>query len=299
MSSSTHKKWLHRPSSARPATVVAHRPHVTKPAVAYSRAWYETLAEQLGEVACRRLGIYAIPDSLLLSVVVPVFNERDSLEGALARVRAVPIRKEIILVDDGSTDGTQDILRKLQHENTDDTCNQLVIKYHDRNYGKGRALRTGFQEARGDIVLVQDADLEYNPAEYPRLLQPIIEGEADVVYGSRFLSDDTHRVVHFWHSLRNKVLTMLANCLNDLDLTDAHTCYKVFTRDVVREIAPTLKRNRFGFCPEITAKIARRKRRVFEVPISYRGRTYAEGKKIGWRDGLDALWCIVRYRIAD
>jgi len=265
----------------------------------YSEAWYESLKRRLGEGVCRRLGYYPIPSDLLLSVVIPVYNERATLMDLIDRVRAVPIRKEILLIDDGSTDGTRDLLHDLEEQPPNDEKNEFRVLFHERNQGKGRALRTGFEAARGDIVIIQDADLEYDPAEYPRLLQPIIEGKADVVYGSRFLGDYSHRVLYYWHYLGNKFLTTLSNCFTNLNLTDMETCYKVFRRPVIQDIAPTLKQNRFGFEPEVTAKVARRRCRVYELAISYSGRTYDQGKKIGWRDGLKALWCIVRYGLAD
>jgi glycosyltransferase involved in cell wall biosynthesis len=265
----------------------------------YTTKWFEFLRQRMGAGVCRRLGFYVIPDEMLLSVVIPVYNEEKTLISLLDRVRAVPIRKEIILVEDGSKDGTRDVLKKLELEADADPMNRLRIFYHAQNAGKGRALRTGFAEALGNIVIIQDADLEYDPAEYPRLLQPIIEGQADVVYGSRFLGDYSHRVLYYWHYLGNKFLTTLSNCFSNLNLTDMETCYKVFRREVLQEIVPTLKQNRFGFEPEITAKIARRRLRIYEMSISYSGRTYDQGKKIGWRDGLKALWCIVRYGIAD
>ena len=265
----------------------------------YSAAWYEQLRDRLGETMCVQLGIYAIPEELVLSVVMPIYNERGTLEVALNRVRRVPICKEIILVDDGSTDGTRDILARLQSADSDDRWNTLRVFHHQQNLGKGRAVRTGLEYAKGDVVLVQDADLEYDPAEYPRLLRPIVEGKADVVYGSRFLGDYPHRVLYYWHYVGNRFLTTLSNCFTNLNLTDMETCYKVFRRPVIEDILPTLRQNRFGFEPEVTAKIARRKKRVYEMSISYSGRSYEEGKKISWRDGLAALWCIVRYGIAD
>ena len=228
-------------------------------------------------------------DSPLLSVVIPVFNERDTVEEIVRRVRATPHRKEIILVDDASTDGTTDILKKLESD-------EVHVFYHDRNQGKGAALRTGFQHVRGDIVLVQDADLEYDPADYPSLLQPILDGKADVVYGSRFLGGP-HRVLLFWHRLGNLVVTLLSNVLTNLDLTDMETGYKVFRREVVKDLP--LKENRFGVEVELTQKVARRGWRIYEVPIAYYGRTYEEGKKIGLKDGLWALWCVLRYRLFD
>jgi glycosyltransferase involved in cell wall biosynthesis len=249
--------------------------------------------ELLGEAACRQLGIYAIPSGFLLSVVIPVYNERVWLEELLRRVLAVPIPKEVLVVDDCSTDGTRDILRRL------DGRDGIRVFYQPRNQGKGAALREGFRHAKGDVVLVQDADLEYDPAEYPRLIQPILEGRADVVYGSRFIGE-SHRVLYFWHYVANRVLTTLSNMFTNLNLTDMETCYKVFRRDVLQGIR--LRSDRFGFEPEITAKVARRRNppwRIYEVPISYSGRTYEEGKKIGLRDAFNALYCIIRYRLSD
>jgi glycosyltransferase involved in cell wall biosynthesis len=228
-----------------------------------------------------------------LSVVVPVYNERATIAEIIRRVRAVPIPKEIIVVDDGSTDGTRELLATI------DRGDDLQIVLHERNRGKGAALRTGFLRAAGDIVLVQDADLEYDPAEYPRLMQPILDGLADVVYGSRFISQGPHRVLYFWHYLGNRVLTTLSNMFTDLNLTDMETCYKVFRREVIQAIAPTLKEKRFGVEPELTCKIARRKYRVYEIGINYFGRTYQEGKKIGLADACRAFWCILRYWWAD
>lgn len=262
----------------------------------------EWLLRNLGEGICRKLGIYRMPEHLTLSVVIPVYNERRTLHEIVRQVRAVPIKKQIILVDDCSKDGTTDLLREWQQTQPD-----LTIAFHEVNQGKGAALRTGFKHATGQIVIVQDADLEYDPSEYPRLIQPIVEGKADVVYGSRFIGE-THRVHHFWHSKANNFLTFLSNMFTDLNLTDMEVCYKVFRREVLERI--TLKSNRFGFEPEVTAKVARlqlpaledrpaRKCRIYEMPVSYNGRDYAEGKHIGWKDGVQALWCIVRYRLGD
>ena len=223
-----------------------------------------------------------------LTVVVPVFNESQTIRDIIARVRAVPIDKEIIVVDDESTDGTREILRNLANEP------DLVVLFHTRNKGKGAALRTGFQHVTGDVVVIQDADLEYDPAEYVRLLKPIVNGQADVVYGSRFVGGESHRVLYFWHSVGNRALTLLSNAFTDLNLTDMETCYKMFRREVLDLIH--IEEDRFGFEPEITAKIAAAGCRVYEVGISYDGRTYADGKKIGWKDGVKAIWSIWKYR---
>jgi glycosyltransferase involved in cell wall biosynthesis len=237
----------------------------------------------------RRLGLFPIPAELRLSVVIPVYNERETVREIIGRVRAVPIPKEIIVVDDGSTDGTREVLAGLEGPP------DLILLSHPRNQGKGAALKSGFARASGDIVIVQDADLEYDPLQYPDLIQPIVEGMADVVYGSRFLAGRPHRVLYFWHYVGNRLLTTLSNIFTDLNLTDMETCYKVFSREAIQAITPTLKQHRFGIEPELTAKVARRKCRVYEIGISYSGRTYQEGKKIGLRDALKALWCILRY----
>ncbi|MCA9073679.1 MAG: glycosyltransferase family 2 protein [Planctomycetaceae bacterium] len=265
----------------------------------YTAEWFERMRSQLGDAACRQLGMYAIPSDFRLSVVIPVFNERETLMQLLDRVKEVPIPKEIVLVDDCSSDGTRDLLKELEQSEWSDDKNQLSIHYHDVNQGKGAAVRTGFAKATGDVSIIQDADLEYDPAEIPRLLQPIIEDRADVVFGSRFLGDQPHRVLYFWHYAGNKFLTMLSNCFTNLNLTDMETCYKLFKREVIQEIGPKLKQNRFGIEPEMTARVARRRYRIFEMSISYHGRTYDQGKKIGVKDGFQALWCIVRYGLAD
>src|SRR5947209_1057402 len=225
----------------------------------YSQPWYEAFRKSLGEGVCRQLGIYAIPDELVLSVVIPVYNERATLMELVDRVRAVPIRKQVILVDDGSLDGTRDVLRALEAEPKDDGMNAIKVVYHEKNMGKGAALQTGFRHASGQLVIIQDADNEYDPSEYPRLLQPLVEDKADVVYGSRFLGDQSHRVLYYWHYLGNRFLTTLSNCFTNLNLTDMETCYKLFRSEVIKDILPTLKQDRFGFEPEITAKIARRR----------------------------------------
>ncbi len=248
----------------------------------------------LGEPACRQLGLYPIPAGLKLSVVIPVYNEERWAREVVRRVQAVDIPKELVIVEDCSRDNTRAVLEELAKEYAN-----VRVFYQPRNMGKGAALRRGFQEASGDVVLVQDADLEYDPAEYPRLLQPILDGRADVVYGSRFIGEQ-HRVLYFWHYVANKALTTLSNMFTNLNLTDMETCYKVFRREVLQGMK--LRSNRFGFEPEVTAKVARRRHpawRVYEVPISYSGRTYEEGKKIGLKDAFSALWCILRYRYFD
>jgi glycosyltransferase involved in cell wall biosynthesis len=223
-----------------------------------------------------------------LSVVIPVYNEKDTIRQIYDAVKAVDLDKEIILVDDCSTDGTREILKSLK-----DDATRVVL--HERNQGKGAALRTGFRNATGDIVIIQDADLEYDPGQYPKLIQPILQGKADVVYGSRFMTGEYRRVLFFWHMVGNKVLTLLSNMFTNLNLTDMETCYKVFRREVLEKIK--VEEDRFGFEPEITAKIAKLNVRIYEVGISYSGRTYKEGKKIGWRDGVSALRCILKYNL--
>ncbi|MGH9159938.1 MAG: glycosyltransferase family 2 protein [Vicinamibacteraceae bacterium] len=226
-----------------------------------------------------------------LSVVIAAYNERTTLPEVLERVNAVPldVDREIIVVDDCSTDGTREYLKQGSLP-----PNVRAI-FHERNRGKGAALRSGFAAAAGEMVIVQDADLEFDPREYPKLIQPILEGRADVVYGSRFTGGDSHRVLYFWHSMGNKFLTLLSNMMTDLNLTDMETCHKVFRREVLERIR--LEEDRFGFEPEVTAKVARLKVRIYEVGISYSGRTYEEGKKIGWKDGVRAVWCILKYNL--
>jgi glycosyltransferase involved in cell wall biosynthesis len=232
---------------------------------------------------------------MVVSVVIPVFNEMRTLERVLKRVQAVPVEKEIILVDDCSNDGSRELVQSLGEQPN------VRAVLHEYNQGKGAALRSGFSAAAGDVVLIQDADLEYDPNDYPKLLGPIVENDADVVYGSRFAGGETHRVLYFWHSVGNRFLTLLSNMMTNLNLTDMEVCYKVFRREIIQSI--DLKENRFGFEPEVTARLARFRKpdgsrlKIFEVGISYAGRTYDEGKKIGWRDGVRAIWCIIRYNL--
>lgn len=231
---------------------------------------------------------------LLLTVIIPVFNEKATIVEILRRVAAVPIPKEIIVVDDGSTDGTREILQRLGRDSH--PYGDLKVVFHKKNCGKGAAVRTGISQVRGQTVIIQDADLEYDPREYPQLLGPILDGRADVVYGSRFLGGP-HRVLYFWHYLGNKLITLLSNLLTNLNLSDMETCYKAFRREVLQSIR--LKSNRFEFEPEITLKVAKKGYRVYETPISYSGRSYAEGKKITWMDGLKTLWALLRFRLFD
>ena len=221
-----------------------------------------------------------------LSVVMPCYNEADTLAAAIERVLQSPFPREVIVVDDGSTDGSLEIARKIDDD-------RVVVVAHGRNQGKGAALRTGFAKATSPFVIIQDADFEYDPDDYGRVLEPLLDGRADVVYGSRFMGGEPHRVLHFWHSVGNKVLTLLSNVMTDLNLTDMETGYKAFRLEVLQDLV--LEEDRFGFEPEVTAKIAQARWRVYEVGISYSGRTYAQGKKIGWRDGVRALVCIIKY----
>ena len=227
-----------------------------------------------------------------LSVVIPVYNECATLRYVVERVLAVELELEVLCVDDGSRDGSQEILSELRRQYP-----QVKVFSQPRNMGKGAALRRGIQEATGDFVVIQDADLEYDPADYPLLLDPLMQGKADVVYGSRFLGAAPHRVLYFWHSVGNRLLTLLSNCLTNINLTDMETCYKVFRREVIQSIP--IEEDRFGFEPEITVKVAKRHLRIYEVGISYWGRTYEEGKKIGWKDGVRAVWCLLKYSIKE
>lgn len=222
-----------------------------------------------------------------LSIVIPVYNEKNTIDEIIRRVQSVEFEKEIIIVDDCSNDGTRDRINKI-------SGNNIKKLFHEKNKGKGAALRTGFQHVSGDIVIIQDADLEYNPKEYSNLIEPILDGRADAVYGSRFLGGP-HRVLFFWHYVGNKILTTLSNMLTNLTLTDMETGYKVFKADIIKNI--NIRSNRFGFEPEITAKLAKRKCVIYELPVSYSGRDYTEGKKIGWKDGVVALYSILRYNL--
>ena len=224
-----------------------------------------------------------------LSIIIPCYNESSTIQSLISAVKQSPVKdREIIIVDDGSKDGTRGILAELNDP-------EVRVIFHKTNQGKGAALRTGFQEATGDICIVQDADLEYDPQEFPVVIQPILEGKADVVFGSRFQSGRPHRVVYFWHRIGNGVLTLMSNFFTDLNLSDMETCYKAFRREVIQSI--NIRENRFGFEPEVTAKVAKMNLRIYEVGISYYGRTYDEGKKIGWKDGFRAIYCILKYNL--
>jgi len=225
-----------------------------------------------------------------LSVVMPVYNERRTLREVIAKVLAVPLDIELLCVDDGSKDGSDKILAELAAQRP-----QIRFFQQPYNMGKGAALRRGIQEASGDFVVIQDADLEYDPSDYALLLEPLLQGKADVVFGSRFLGGAPHRVLYFWHSVGNWILTVFSNCLTNINLTDMETCYKAFRREIIQSIP--IEEDRFGFEPEITVKLAKRRLRIFEVGIGYWGRTYEEGKKIGWKDGVRAIWCLLKYSL--
>lgn len=239
--------------------------------------------------------VKVLPQFKKLSIIIPVYNEEKTLDAIIQRVVAAPsqgLAKELVLVNDGSHDNSGKILKKYTKKSG------FTVIEHARNQGKGAAIRTGLQAAHGDIILIQDSDFEYDPEEYPKLLRPIVEGKADVVYGSRFFGTGTHRVLYYWHFLANQFLTTLSNMFTNLNLTDMETGYKVFTKEVIKPIAEQLESNRFGFEPEVTARIAKiREVRIYEVGISYFGRTYDEGKKIGWKDAIQAIYCIVRYSV--
>lgn len=227
---------------------------------------------------------------LKLSIVIPIYNERETLETLIAKVNSVDYDKEILLIDDFSSDGTREVLKRYENKEN------FQVLYHNHNQGKGAALRTGFSNVNGDIIIIQDADLEYNPADYGTLIEPILDGRADVVYGSRFLGGP-HRVLLFWHSIGNMVLTTFSNMLTNINLTDMETGYKVFTKRVNDTL--TFKCDRFGFEPEFTAKVAKNNFRIYEVPISYNGRDYSEGKKITWKDGVAAIWYIIKFKFTN
>ncbi len=227
-----------------------------------------------------------------LSVVMPIYNERDTLREVVLKVLSIPLEIELISVDDGSEDGSREILAALQAEYP-----QIRVAFQPHNMGKGAALRLGIQRATGDFVIIQDADLEYDPMDFPLMIEPLIQGKADVVFGSRFMGSARHRVLYFWHSVGNRALTLLSNCLTNVNLSDMETCYKAFRREVIQSIP--IEENRFGFEPEITVKVARRNLRIYEVGISYWGRTYEEGKKIGWKDGVRAFYCLLKYSLKE
>ncbi len=233
----------------------------------------------------------SIPE-VKLSVVMPIYNERSTLRAVVERVLSVPLKIELLCVDDGSSDGSAEVLRELEGEYP-----QIRVLLQPRNMGKGAALRRGISEATGDFVVIQDADMEYDPADYHQLIGPLCAGKADVVYGSRFVGSGPHRVLYFWHSVGNTFLTLISNSLTNINLTDMETCYKAFRREIIQSIP--IEENRFGFEPEITVKLARRNLRIYEVGIGYWGRTYEEGKKIGWKDGIRALYCLLKYTLKE
>ena len=268
---------MRNPSSSRPTTSPAAPPSA------------ETTAARDPREVLRSREVPLPWEHVVLSVVIPAYNEVKTVESLLHRVREVPLGLEVIVVDDGSRDGTRELLERLSGEGLVD-----VLVFHEVNRGKGAALRTGFRSATGDIVVVQDADMEYDPLELPHLMEPIMRGRADAVYGSRFLGGP-HRVLFFWHSVGNRVLTLLSNMFTDLNLTDMETCYKMVRRDLLQSLP--LSADRFGIEPELTARLAQAGARIYELPISYHGRSYAEGKKIGWKDGVSALWSIVKFNV--
>ena len=251
----------------------------------------ELLHRLLGDDVCRHLGVYRIPDGFLLSVVIPVFNEASTIEEVVSRVRATSLPLEIVLVDDGSTDGTREVLHRL------DGAEDCRVILHDRNQGKGAALKSGLAAAKGDVIVIQDADMEYDPSDFRLLLQPILEDEADVVYGSRFIHND-RPVSPLWHQGANQLITFFATIASGYKFTDVETCYKMFRSSLIRDIVPSLREKRFGIEIELTFRLVKKRGvRFYERPIRYARRSYAEGKKIGWRDGIAALWCILRYSL--
>ena len=240
-------------------------------------------------ISLKEFNDFEINEGILLSIIVPCFNEIDTLNKVINKIKDSPVlNKEIIIVDDFSSDGSREYLANLKDEN-------ITVKFHKKNKGKGAAINTGIKYAKGKIIIIQDADLEYDPNEYPSLIKPIIENKADIVYGSRFKGGQPHRIVYFWHRVGNGLLTLLSNIFTDLNLSDMETCYKTFRTEVIKNI--TIEEERFGFEPEITAKVSKKDYRIYEVGISYYGRTYKEGKKIGWKDGFHAIWCILKYNL--
>ena len=243
----------------------------------------------MNSISLKEFNDFEINEGILLSIIVPCFNEIDTLNKVINKIKDSPVlNKEIIIVDDFSSDGSREYLANLKDEN-------ITVKFHKKNKGKGAAIHTGIKYAKGKIIIIQDADLEYDPNEYPSLIKPIIENKADIVYGSRFKGGQPHRIVYFWHRVGNGLLTLLSNIFTDLNLSDMETCYKTFRTEVIKNI--TIEEERFGFEPEITAKVSKKDYRIYEVGISYYGRTYKEGKKIGWKDGFHAIWCILKYNL--
>ena len=243
----------------------------------------------MNSISLKEFNDFEINEGILLSIIVPCFNEIDTLNKVINKIKDSPVlNKEIIIVDDFSSDGSREYLANLKDEN-------ITVKFHKKNKGKGAAINTGIKYAKGKIIIIQDADLEYDPNEYPSLIKPIIENKADIVYGSRFKGGQPHRIVYFWHRVGNGLLTLLSNIFTDLNLSDMETCYKTFRTEVIKNI--TIEEERFGFEPEITAKVSKKDYRIYEVGISYYGRTYKEGKKIGWKDGFHAIWCILKYNL--
>jgi glycosyltransferase involved in cell wall biosynthesis len=260
----------------------------------YSQQWFDYQKVALGEAACNQLGFFVFPESSRLSIVIPFYNEQATIDALVRSVSKSPFAKQVILVDDGSTDQSPDLVSGLIGELADET-NSFQLITHERNRGKGAAVRTGLKHVQGDIIIIQDADLEYDPSEYPRLIQPIIAGNADVVFGSRFMNQQSRPAGYYWSYVGNRWITRLSNAFTNLHLTDMETCYKVLHKTVVEAIAPTLTSNGFSIEPEITTRIARAGFRVFEVPIHYQGRSFKDGKKIRFRDAAGALWAVIKF----